>query len=346
MFSQKVKNTDVTQIDNRDYLFDNIKALLIFLVVVGHITNLGYYHNDKLKTIYVFIYFFHMPAFIFISGYFSKNVDKCRETAVRNFLIPYILMVLFYYVQIKMFPLPTQTNYMLRIFSPPTGCWYLFTMFIWKLFLKDLSKVRFCIPLLYAFGLLAGYSEEFGSKMNLGRLSVYTVFFMLGYFMNEKHVYYIRRVPKVVSVALIYVLYRISKYYVMVENIPIKLVMNKKDYRDNVLMDDLKFRFVYYIVATVSILVLINLFTKRKTILSKIGRNTYTVYFFHLVVVRIIDLNFKDFVPFKENTKLYFAFILVVAAITTFIFSRDICIRLFTKFLDFVNRIIFRKSTT
>ena len=56
----------------RDYLFDNYKALLIVLVVMGHFIEPCYRNNEFLYTLKWLIVSFHMPAFIFISGYFSS----------------------------------------------------------------------------------------------------------------------------------------------------------------------------------------------------------------------------------------------------------------------------------
>ncbi|MCD8365289.1 MAG: acyltransferase family protein, partial [Clostridiales bacterium] len=59
----------------RDFHFDNIKAVLIFLVVLGHVfRNLGANGDEYL--VYKIIYSFHMPAFLFISGYFMKYNPK------------------------------------------------------------------------------------------------------------------------------------------------------------------------------------------------------------------------------------------------------------------------------
>ena len=53
--------------------WDNLKLFLIFTVVVGHISDLFYGSCSDMKGLFVFIYTFHMPAFIFISGYLSKK---------------------------------------------------------------------------------------------------------------------------------------------------------------------------------------------------------------------------------------------------------------------------------
>ncbi|WP_332694487.1 IS200/IS605 family transposase [Halalkalibacter lacteus] len=60
----------------RNPYFDNAKAVLIFLVVLGHILS-EFLHEDQLvSSVYLFIYLFHMPAFVLIAGYFAKGVHK------------------------------------------------------------------------------------------------------------------------------------------------------------------------------------------------------------------------------------------------------------------------------
>ncbi|MDO4531302.1 MAG: acyltransferase family protein [Bacillota bacterium] len=63
--------------DTRDYHVDNIKGVLIFLVVAGHFLS---YLQDQNVTFAIgvrtFIYFFHMPGFIFMSGYLAKGFLK------------------------------------------------------------------------------------------------------------------------------------------------------------------------------------------------------------------------------------------------------------------------------
>ena len=51
----------------RDYLFDNCKVFLIFLVVAGHFVGPGASDNTFLLLLKWVIVSFHMPAFIFIS---------------------------------------------------------------------------------------------------------------------------------------------------------------------------------------------------------------------------------------------------------------------------------------
>lgn len=69
----------------RNYLFDNLKFLLIVLVVFGHSLEEISLAQDY-AIIRAWIYSFHMPAFVFISGYFSKSVRR-GEGARKQLLI-------------------------------------------------------------------------------------------------------------------------------------------------------------------------------------------------------------------------------------------------------------------
>lgn len=62
---------------------DNLKALMLLLVIVGH--TLDPYiveENSFYRYLMQYIYLFHMPMFAFVTGYFSKNVDKVDRKSV------------------------------------------------------------------------------------------------------------------------------------------------------------------------------------------------------------------------------------------------------------------------
>ncbi len=78
---------------SRDSYFDNAKFILIFLVVFGHILRSFINGNEFMLHLYKFIYTFHMPAFILVSGYFAKNFKRkgyVKKLAVK-LIIPYLI---------------------------------------------------------------------------------------------------------------------------------------------------------------------------------------------------------------------------------------------------------------
>ena len=70
----------------RDARFDNLKGILIFLVVFGHLLELV--GGPAAAWLYRLIYSFHMPAFVFCSGWFAR-FDAARF--FRRLLYPYLV---------------------------------------------------------------------------------------------------------------------------------------------------------------------------------------------------------------------------------------------------------------
>lgn len=68
-------------------LIDNIKVLLIFLVVFNHIIAFNLVKVDTVvRYVWYAITIFHMPAFVFISGYLSKKPQNVLKN-FKNLLI-------------------------------------------------------------------------------------------------------------------------------------------------------------------------------------------------------------------------------------------------------------------
>ena len=75
----------------RNYRMDNIRCILIFLVVFGHMLT----WIPEADTPYRIIYLFHMPAFLFLTGYFSHfNISKI----LTQLAYPYILFQILYLI--------------------------------------------------------------------------------------------------------------------------------------------------------------------------------------------------------------------------------------------------------
>lgn len=79
---------------NRDKTLDIVKGIGIFLVVLGHTSDI----------LHDWIYSFHMPLFFMLSGIFHKNGKNYKEflkKKIKNIIIPYfifgILLLLFWF---------------------------------------------------------------------------------------------------------------------------------------------------------------------------------------------------------------------------------------------------------
>lgn len=327
------------QVQQRDYLFDNIKAVLIYLVVIGHLMSPKEAPSKMYEVLYYFIYFFHMPAFIFIAGYFSKNLDKCRETAVKNFLIPYVVIDVLSFIVDRFLRKGTITLQGYEIFEPKLGCWFLLAMFVWKLLLKDMVRIRFSVVLLFLIGLVAGFSNQFSIFMSLGRIAGFSGFFVLGYFAEKKHVDMIRKIPKWISIGTLFGIIWLAYYFAVYNIMPRGPLLFREPYRSN---KDVIFRVVLYIIALLMIVISINLTSTKKNVLSTIGQRTITVYIIHLFFVRILD----QYDLFQDNNLAYAIYIFGGGLFITFLCSRNWVINGYNSLMNGINKLVFKSEST
>lgn len=77
----------------REYFFDNARVILIFLVVFGHVIQSSTGDSKAMMALYQSIYLFHMPAMIFVSGYFAKGIwDKSYiMQLIKKLIMPYMM---------------------------------------------------------------------------------------------------------------------------------------------------------------------------------------------------------------------------------------------------------------
>lgn len=319
------------EIKERNYLLDNAKGLLIFLVVFGHTLEL---FKDKFvvaKSIYIFIYMFHMPVFVFISGYFSKNVSKARETAVTSLLIPFIIFTIPWNIA----SLFSGKLGLFSFFTPGWALWYLFSMFVWRLFLADIIRIKNIFKISIVIGLMAGQFVEFGAFMSLSRTLVFLPYFLAGYYMNEEKLLSFKKKGKIPAILIIAVTIALSIYIAISNVMPVEFLWADRAYAEfySGLLIPMGIRAVLYAIGFSFIYVIISLMTSKECFLSKIGRNTLPVYILHTYLVGIV-MGINKFVPnYYGNLSIAF----VGAFLITYILSQDI---VSVKFGEFMGKLI------
>lgn len=173
------------RLNERDIYFDNLKFVLILLVVVGHFIEP---FNFELTTgaVYQWIYSFHMPLFIFVSGYFCKNISypKYYVNLVSTLLVPYIifqtLYTLFDYYTLGL----ERLNF--TYFYPYWILWFLFSMMLWKKLLPYLLILKYPLAICIVISLMMGYALDVGYYASISRTLYFFPFFMMGlYFKRE-----------------------------------------------------------------------------------------------------------------------------------------------------------------
>ncbi|MDU4131268.1 MAG: acyltransferase family protein, partial [Clostridium perfringens] len=330
---------------NRNYLIDNSKGLLIFLVVLGHSLEFIRKDYEVARLLYVFIYEFHMPVFVFISGYLSKNVEKGRRNAVRNFLTPFLLFNIIWnlitlvgplFLRGEFTELPSEQAF--SFFTPGWALWYIFAMFLWKILLPDLLKFKNIFILSIIAGIFVKLSGEFGSYMALSRTITFAPFFLAGYYSSEEKLKRFRKftrfniLNKVPSILILIIGVLIALIFVNYSNIADEFFWADRSYSNfNIeIFTGILLYIAVYIIGFAFVYVFINLMPENQTFLSKIGKNTLSVYFLHTYFIGSI-LGLTSLMSSNLGKLLA---LIVGSLIVTFILSRDCVARGFNKFLD------------
>lgn len=163
--------------NKRQYKYDNIKCIMIFCVVFAHLLEM--LKGNISNKIYILIYTFHMPIFVYISGYFSKGNMK----SILKFIYIYLIWQTIFYI-FDVMVLRTQIKYSLTL--PNWTLWYIFAMIIWNLIIKFSGEI-FINNCLYSLigsiiiSLLAGFFNKIGYELCASRIITFFPYFLLGY---------------------------------------------------------------------------------------------------------------------------------------------------------------------
>ena len=161
----------------RDCYFDNCKAILIILVVLGHLIEPWIQSSYGVRAVYLFIYSFHIPVFVFISGYFAKYIKDYSAKEVR-YLGLFLLFTLLY--------LPfTHQSIAANLLTPYWLLWFLVSLVAWYALLQFFRRLPHPIIIAVVLAMAAGYIDAIGYPGSLSRTLVFFPFFLLGYYTDK-----------------------------------------------------------------------------------------------------------------------------------------------------------------
>lgn len=263
----------------RDAMMDNLKALLLFCVAFGH--TLDVYKGAGGIELYLmkYIYLFHMPLFAFITGYFTKNLEKARNTAVEKCLMPYIIFQGVYVVMANMMIHLGLANFNSDTFNsslivPSSAFYYLLAVFFWKMFAKDIMALKRPVIIAVFLGLVISLTKM--SVFHIGYGAVFSLlpFFVMGVLCDSELVKKIRRIPKVLA-GLILVIGIIPAVYLPYSIHSVIRTYESVGFNN---IEGILYRLVFYIIATVMGIALICLMPEKKNVFTHIGEASILVY--------------------------------------------------------------------
>lgn len=170
---------------NRLIWLDNLKGFLIILVVLGHAVqciNPDFQHDILFR----YIYSFHMPLFIFVSGYACYRKSIGWDMIKKRFLqlmIPYAAWSLIICL--------TQGHYRLweMFIYPERSLWFLYALFFITIIHAVCVKVAECIKIKQVFVVAILAVGLFGSMFIIRSfgypiIAKYFVYYVLGFYLR------------------------------------------------------------------------------------------------------------------------------------------------------------------
>ena len=321
---------------NRDYQLDNIKGLMIFFVIFAHaISNLykGWSDNLITKYLYYFIYSFHMPVFIFISGYLSKrktDYDTYIVKAIKSCLVPYLVFNILY-------GLPSIKS-ALSILSPKWTLWFLLSLFSWKVLSQVFIKIKLIFPIAVLLSLFIGLFNSVGGFLTLSRTICFFPFFIAGYLCQPEHIRKIRASKKIYSV-LAFLIAIVTTWVLTTMNIKSSTLYFSSSY------DSLGQNYVQGIILRSVVLLcgflcsfgFISIIPEYKTIVSHLGMYSITVYLGHSLIIR--GLKYLKIINIT-NPFIFILFAIAFSLVLCFGLGNQRVSMLYHKFMDKVAAIV------
>lgn len=273
----------------RDKRIDTLKGVLITLVVFGHCFKYGSPTDSVKMTVSNWIYLFHMPFFVFLSGYFTHPRNKTFWKG--------ILVVAESYVVYQLLKgLLAGYSLVELLTTPAPMMWYLLALIVWRglYYLVDKFKRPVAIDwsilvFLVVLGLVVGFNDSFGRTFALSRLTVFAPFFWLGTMMQGKDfVGFCKKIPMWITLFFVIITVGAVNWLSPMEWLNLREVVRcASGYAIGYPMVGFYSRALYYIVAVLLSIAITRLVTESK-LMNLIGQDTLKYYLFHSVALPLM----------------------------------------------------------
>ncbi|WP_026563705.1 acyltransferase family protein [Bacillus sp. UNC41MFS5] len=287
----------------RSKYFDNAKFILIFLVVFGHLISPLKEQDGILFTLYTVIFLFHMPAFIFISGYFAKGFKKKGYIlkAIKKILLPYFIFQIIYSVYYYLNGQETSLEF--DFLHPHWSLWFLMSLFCWNLLLYVFARFRwvgFCFSI--GLGIAIGFIDDVGSYLSLSRTFVFFPYFLLGFLLNGDQLKKAIRSKYSRPVGLVIILGTLFSLGFSLPHDVVPWLLGDTSYANmgqEEWVDGL-YRGFQYMLTLMVVYGFLTVIPSNPLKVSKIGERTLYVYLFHGFIIKslevaVLDQNLFDF---------------------------------------------------
>ncbi len=165
-------------------IWDNARWVAITLVVVGHAILKLIAESDVAYSVYLFIYAFHVPVFMGVSGYFAKSGPPGMRQLKRlltDIVFPYLIFETIWTIIHWLLG----GDFWLDYSTASWTLWFLMALAIWRLGLPYLVLLRYPLLISIVISVGAGYLETIGPAFALSRTLGFLPFFVFGWKLRQ-----------------------------------------------------------------------------------------------------------------------------------------------------------------
>lgn len=276
--------------------WDNVKAFLMILVVLGH--GIAAYISDSglLSNIYLWLTVFHMPLFMFVTGLFSKSFVNAPRFNY-NKIISYILVFFFIKITIHFTLLIVRGKGSFSLLSEKGTPWYIFVtaVFMSLTYIIKRFNPKKVLVISVALALGVGYINEIGDVLTLSKMFTFYPYFFLGYMLDRDKLlgFSNKKVVRAVSGAVI-LLYTLGIFTIGDKIFSLRYVFSGNNPyiefgTDWYPLGAVLRLFCYAFSSVIGFAVISIIPNKRIPLLTNIGAKTLTVYSLHRQVLYILE---------------------------------------------------------
>lgn len=296
----------------RDIRLDTIKGLLIILVVMGHMLDqVG--KNQYAWIFYNWIYTFHMPLFILITGYFTNtsHTPKKYFKGVLNLFSVFILFSILHHIINKNF----HFGFNSLIYYTVWTMWYLLTVCYYRIIAyitKKYNKKEVMLFFWFIVVLLSGFCPLEG-EMSIQRTLAYSLFFFGGLYLREnKLMNRLYSTPRIIAITIfvswvLFLVFKLNGNYTYIIN-------GKCSYYSwhfpSLLSVVVRLCFtVLAVSASISVVRLL----KANKILTLIGEQSLFIYIYHSFFIQFFKKLFPDTICSNFTTFILLSFFVALS---------------------------------
>ena len=303
-----------------------MKAILIISVVFGHSLEFLCGVKEIYGAIRAMIYAFHMPAFVFLSGFFAKQSKSSIQKVIIKYGFTYLLFNTLFALT------PFRITSPLNFLYPQLVYWYLMSLCIWRITIPVLDEIRYMLPLSVLASLYIGYCPAADRFLALSRTICFFPFFLAGYRADlNKHT----DNNHWLVLLCLFMCFVITIVVNRLNIVPVKMYEYIQSYSSTGVgsASGILMRIFMMTISFAIIPCLYILMPSRPSVFTVLGTNSMMIYVNHIFIIKLIN----HFFPLKKGNPLFnIAFCSIITIIICFLLSLPIITKAYSKITDHV----------